>query len=410
MPSEREQISPTPAHGGATTRAFLFVLLVVLLDVVSLGVTLPVLPRLVVSLGQKGKEATSYGVFVASWQVAHLLAAPVLGALSDRFGRRPLILLSCAGLGLDYFLMATASSTSLLLVGRIISGVTAATFSIAAAYVADTTPVADRPQRFAQLGAVFSVGFVLGPALGGALGRIDLRLPFWVAGAVTVATALVGGLVLPESLDASKRTPLNWRKMNPVGALRGLLATRRLAMLSSVAFLYFASQYVFQSAYAIYVGVRYTWGELQTGLALAGSALAGALLQSLAARAIARRLGERRMLQLALASGIISFVIVGSATTGLGSLASVPFGATFGLARAGLLSGMSSEVGAGEQGRLQGALVCLGGIAGALFPTVFTWGLGWGARAGLPGASFYFAGAVACLALVVSALVPPKGG
>ncbi|MFO0640019.1 MAG: MFS transporter [Polyangiaceae bacterium] len=385
-------------------------LLVVLLDVLSLGVTLPVLPKLVTTLGGQGRGMTSYGVFVASWQVAHLLAAPVLGALSDRFGRRPLILVSCLGLGLDYLMMATTSSLTLLFVGRMVSGATAATFSIAAAYVADTTAPQDRPQRYAHLGATFSVGFVLGPALGGALGRLDLRLPFWVAGAVTVATAILGAFVLPESLDPAKRASPRWSQLNPVGALHGLLATRRLALLSGVAFLYFASQYVFQSAYALYVGARYGWRELETGMALAGSALTGALVQSIAARGLARRLGERRMLELALVCGIVSFVVVGASPSGWLSLVSVPFGAAFGLTRAGLLASMTSEVPSGQQGRLQGALVCLGGLAGACFPTVFTWALERGSRAAVPGAPFYVAAGVGVLAVALARAVPPKSG
>ena len=186
MPTN-ESSAPRAVQEGFGRSAFRFVLLVVLLDVLSLGVTLPVLPKLVTTLGGQGRGMTSYGVFVASWQVAHLLAAPVLGALSDRFGRRPLILVSCLGLGLDYLMMATTSSLTLLFVGRMVSGATAATFSIAAAYVADTTAPQDRPQRYAHLGATFSVGFVLGPALGGqALGLVDQLVREIESGEVSV--------------------------------------------------------------------------------------------------------------------------------------------------------------------------------------------------------------------------------
>ncbi len=387
-----------------------FLLAVVFLDVISLGVTLPVLPKLVVSLGGRGENAAVYGVFVAAWQVAHLLAAPTLGALSDRYGRRPLILVSCFGLGLDYLLMATATTLPMLMLGRLISGVTAATFSIAAAYVADTTPPEGRPQRYALLGATFSTGFVLGPALGGILGRVDIRLPFWIAGGFTLLTAVLGTFVLPESLPKDRRSAMTLSKLNPIGALRSLAATPRLRWLTAVAFFYFSAQYVFQSVYALYVGRRYGWVELDIGLALAFSSLVGAVVQTALSRRLSKRFGERRLLLFALASGLVAFAIVGTATTGMVSLLSVPFGAFGGLARAALQSGMSREVPSSEQGRLHGALVCVSGIAGSLAPTGFTTAYSWGQAHAMLGIPFYLAVLVGGIATWCAAFVPePKG-
>lgn len=381
----------------------------VFLDVLSLGVTLPVLPKLVVSLGGGSHGASIYGTFVAGWQVTHLLAAPVLGALSDRYGRRPLVLISCFGLGLDYFLMASAKTLTMLMIGRLISGMTAATFSIAAAYVADTTPGERRPQRYALLGATFNVGFVVGPALGGALARVDLRLPFWSAGALTLLTAFLGVAVLRESLPKERRSPLTVEKLNPVSALRGLTATPRLRWLTTVAFCYFGAQYVLQSVYALYVAGRYGWTEAQVGLALAGSSLFGALVQATLSRRISGWL-RGRLLLVALVSGGVSFVLLGLATTGPISLLSIPFGAFGGLARASLQSGMSREVSEDQQGRLHGALVCVSGIAGAVAPHGFAGGFTWGARVGVPGLPFYLAAGVVALAAACATRVPvPKG-
>lgn len=396
----KEESSPTRDASEERVRrvAFSFLLGVVFLDVLSLGVTLPVLPRLVVLLGGRGENATIYGVFVASWQVAHLLAAPTLGALSDRYGRRPLLLLSCLGLGLDYVLMASATSLPMLMVGRLISGVTASTFSVAAAYVADTSSPSERPQRYAMLGATFSTGLVIGPALGGSLGRFDLRLPFWVAGVVTVLTALSGILLLPESLPPKKRSPVTWARLNPVGALRILIATSDLRWLAAAAFAYFASQYVFQSTYALYVGARYSWHELEVGLALAFSSLAGAIVQTLLAKRAVTRYGESRVLYLALGLGAISLAFIGWARIGWVSLLITPVAAVSGLARSMFQSRASRAVSASDQGRLHGALVALGGLAGVLSPTIFTSTLSWGKQHGIPGAPFYLAAFVSLLA------------
>jgi DHA1 family tetracycline resistance protein-like MFS transporter len=401
MTTEETSSARTASEERVRRVAFSFLLGVIFLDVLSLGVTLPVLPRLVVLLGGRGENATVYGVFVASWQVAHLLAAPTLGALSDRYGRRPLLLLSCFGLGLDYVLMASATTLPMLMVGRLISGVTASTFSVAAAYVADTSAPAERPQRYAMLGATFSTGLIVGPALGGALGRFDLRLPFWVAGFVTILTALSGILLLPESLPPSKRSPMTWSRLNPIGAVRILVATSDLRWLAGAAFAYFASQYVFQSTYALYVGARYAWRELEVGLALALSSLAGALVQTLLARRAAARYGESRTLYIALALGAISLAFTGWARLGWVSLLITPVAAVSGLARSMFQSRASRAVSASDQGRLHGALVALGGLAGVLSPTIFTSTLSWGMQHGIPGAPFYFA---ALLSLVAAGL------
>src|SRR5262245_47429817 len=201
--------------------AFAFVFVTILLDMLAIGMIIPVLPKLVESFlaGDTARASEIFGLFGTVWALMQFVFSPVQGALSDRFGRRPVILISNFGLGLDYIVMALAPSLSWLFVGRVISGITAASISTSYAYVADVTPADERAARFGLLGAAFGVGFVLGPALGGLAGAVDPRLPFWIAAGLSLANALYGLLVLPESLPPERRAPFAWRRANPVGAL-----------------------------------------------------------------------------------------------------------------------------------------------------------------------------------------------
>src|ERR1700682_639837 len=202
------------------TPAFVFIFITVLLDMLALGMIIPVLPKLVVDFlgGDTARAAQILGVFGTAWALMQLVFSPVQGALSDRFGRRPVILMSNFGLGLDYILMALAPTLIWLFVGRVISGITSASISTAYAYIADVTPGEKRAARFGLLGVAFGAGFVLGPALGGVAGAISPRLPFWIAAALSLANAAYGFLVLPESLPAERRAPFAWRNANPLGA------------------------------------------------------------------------------------------------------------------------------------------------------------------------------------------------
>src|SRR5215831_15340973 len=217
----------SPAPRGA---AFIFVFITVLLDMLALGIVVPVLPKLVVDFlaGDTARAAEIYGLFGTAWALMQFLISPLHGALSDRFGRRPLILISNFGLGLDYILMALAPNLWWLFVGRVISGITSASIATAYAYVADVTPPKQRAARFGLLGVAFGVGFVLGPALGGLAGGVDPRLPFWIAAVLSLANALYGLLVLPESLAPARRAPFLWRRANPLGALALLRSQRQL--------------------------------------------------------------------------------------------------------------------------------------------------------------------------------------
>src|SRR5690242_8682176 len=218
-----------------TKRALAFIFCTVALDVLALGLMIPVLPKIVLGFmgGDTAGAAEVFGAFATAWGLMQFLCSPLLGALSDRYGRRPVILISCLGLGLDYVFMALAPSLAWLFVGRVISGITSASFSTGFAYVADVTPPEQRAKRFGLLGVAFGAGFVLGPAIGGLAGSIDPRLPFWIAAGLGLANALYGWLILPESLPASSRMAFSWRRANPLGALKLLRSHRELFGLAS---------------------------------------------------------------------------------------------------------------------------------------------------------------------------------
>jgi MFS transporter, DHA1 family, tetracycline resistance protein len=239
--------------------AFAFVFVTVLLDMLAIGIIIPVLPKLVVDFvgGDAAEGARIYGLFGTVWALMQFVFSPVQGALSDRFGRRPVILISNFGLGLDYIVMALAPSLNWLFVGRVISGITAASISTAYAYVADVTPPEARAARFGLLGAAFGIGFVLGPALGGLAGAVDPRLPFWIAAALSLANALYGLLVLPESLPPERRAPFAWRRANPVGALALLASQSTLIGLATVNFLGNLAHAALPSIGVLYMMYRY---------------------------------------------------------------------------------------------------------------------------------------------------------
>ncbi len=276
--------------------AFIFALVVV--DVIAMGVVIPVLPKLVESFegGDTARAAAVYGVFGTAWALMQFFAMPILGAASDRFGRRPVILVSCLGLGLDYFLMALAPNLAWLFVGRVISGITAASISTAFAYIADVSPPEKRAAAFGMIGAGFGLGFTLGPALGGLLGGIDPRLPFWVAGVLALANAAYGYFVLPESLPKEKRSPFRWARANPVGSLKLLRSHRELYGIAAVLFLMQLSHVVFPAVTVLYMGYRYGWGEMTVGLVLAAVGVCSMIVQGGLIRPVVKRIGERHAL------------------------------------------------------------------------------------------------------------------
>ncbi|MGA9867405.1 MAG: MFS transporter, partial [Acetobacteraceae bacterium] len=270
----------TPGGGAAIA----FILVTVTLDMLALAIIIPVLPELVLGFlgNDTARAARVFGVFGTAWALMQFLFSPVQGALSDRFGRRPVILLSNFGLGLDYVLMALAPGIGLLFVGRVISGISAASISTAGAYIADVSAPEKRAAGFGLISVAFGIGFVLGPALGGVLGQMSPRLPFWVAAALSLANGMYGLLVLPESLPPDRRVGFAWRRANPIGALRLLLAYPGLLGLAVISFLYSLAHQALPAVFVLYGYYRYGWSERVVGFTLAGvgvcSALVGGLL------------------------------------------------------------------------------------------------------------------------------------
>jgi DHA1 family tetracycline resistance protein-like MFS transporter len=332
--------------------------------------------------------------------------SPVQGALSDHFGRRPVILVSCAGLGLDFILMALAPNLWWLLAGRVISGITAASFSTAVAYVSDVTPPAKRAASFGIIGAAFGVGFVVGPALGGLLGAISPRLPFWASAFMALTNVCWGLYVLPESLPKDKRVPFALRRANPLGALELLRSHPMLSGLAASYFFMNLAQVVLPSTTVLYMRYRYGWDTRAVGWVLAAVGVCSLIVQGFLVKPAVERLKERRAMALGLAFAAIGFIIYGLAPTGPTFWIGVPVMALWGIATPSLQTIMTQLVGATEQGRLQGALASLMGLASLVGPLMFTqiFALFIGRRAnlGLPGAPFLLAAALIVGAMLLA--------
>ena len=396
--------SPQAPRRGAV--AFIFV--TILLDMLALGLIMPILPKLIEGFvaNDTAQAARIFGLFGTAWALMQFVFSPVLGSLSDRFGRRPVILLSNFGLAADYVLMAMAPSLAWLFIGRLISGITSASISTAFAYIADLTPPERRAAIFGRMGAAFGAGFVLGPATGGLLGDIDPRLPFWAAAGLSFVNAVYGLLVLPESLGHERRSPFRWRTANPLGALQLLRSDRMLAGLSMVNFITQLAHVVLPSTFVLYATYRYGWDTRTVGLTLAVVGVCAMVVQGGAVGWIMRSLGERGALLLGLCSGTLGFLIFGLAPTGMLSWLGIPAMALWGVSGAAIQALMTRLVPADRQGQLQGAtssVQSMAQLAGPfLFTLTFAYFIGATAPVHLPGAPFLLASMLLVVALAIA--------
>ena len=361
------------------------------------GIVAPVFAPLVVRLegGDTAAAAGMLGLFAAAWALMQFVFSPVQGALSDRFGRRPVILLSNLGLALDYVVMALAPSLAWLFVGRILSGITSSSFATAGAYVADVTPAERRAARFGTLGVAFGIGFILGPAAGGALGTIDLRTPFWAAAALSFANFAYGAFILPESLPPERRAPFRPHAANPIGALAFVRARPALVPLVAAGFFAGVAHDVLPNLFVIYSSYRYAWDERTIGLSLAVVGVCSIVVQGFVVGRVVARFGERRALVAGLVIGIAGQLVYAFAPNGATFLIAIPIWALFGLVNPSLQGLMTRLVAASEQGQLQGALASLRAVASVTAPILFTqiFALAVGDLRGIlvPGSSFVVA-------------------
>ncbi|HEY6375226.1 MAG TPA: TCR/Tet family MFS transporter [Edaphobacter sp.] len=395
---------PTP-RGRRAAAAFIF--FTVSLDMLALGMIAPVLPRLIESFlhGDTSTAAQMLGLFGTVFAVMQFFFSPIVGSLSDRFGRRPVVLLSNFGLGLDYLLMAWAPALSWLFLGRVISGLTSSSIPTAMAYMADVTPREKRAAAFGMLNAAFGIGFVLGPAVGGLLGNINPRLPFWVAACLSLLNGLYGLFVLPESLSRQNRSPFSWKRANPVGSL-SLLKRGSMLAIAAVLLLGYIAQQSLMNVYVIYAEYRYSWTTRTVGLSLALIGVCTAIYGGLLVKPVVAKLRERGAMTIGLIGGALGYSLFGLSRTGLLFWLGIPFLNMMSFTWPAAQSILSHKTSPSEQGQLQGAINSLRGIAGLIGPGLFTFifskSIGPDAILHLPGTPFFAAAAMLIVSLIIA--------
>lgn len=352
--------------------AIAFVLVTAALDVMAMGLVIPVLPILIEEFAGSASTAGWWnGVMVALWALMQFVFSPIIGSLSDRFGRRPVILISIFGLAVDWVLMALAPNLWWLAVGRIIGGITSSSFTAVYAYLADIIPPEGRAKAYGLVGAAFSAGFIAGPALGGVLGEWGPRTPFWVAAALSGLAFLYGLFVLPESLPKERRMAFAWSRANPLGAFRLLRRHAELTGLAWVYFMLYFAHHVFSAVFVLYAAHRYGFGPLETGLLLAFAGLLEMLVQIFLVGRVSARLGDRRTMVVGLVLGAFGILGMGLAPTGWLFIAALVPNALWSLALPTIQSLMTRLVSEREQGQLQGANNSVASVAGVISPLFF---------------------------------------
>ncbi len=385
---------------------FIFVTLVLL--VLGFGILIPVLPGLVTQFngGNVAQGSDSYGLLVGVFAAMQFIASPILGSLSDRFGRRRVILIALAGTAVDYVVMGLAPNIGWMYVGRVISGATAGALATCNAYIADVTPPEKRAQGYGLVGAAFGLGFVIGPALGGLLGRYSLRLPFFVAAGCVAANWLYGAFVLPESLAPENRRPFSWKRANPVGSLLALRRFRGVVDLAWMYFLLMVGNTIMQSIWVLYMGYRYHWTTMEVGLSLTFAGIMSVVVQGGLVKRIIGWTGERRGLVLGLLVSVVIMASYGTATRGWMIYGLIFIGAFGGIAGPSAQALITKHVPPNEQGAVQGSLSGLTSLAGIFAPVFGAWSFGMcigdDARWHLPGIAFYEASVLMLLAIVLA--------
>lgn len=380
--------------------SLLFILFTVALDAIGIGLIFPVMPDLMeeVTGSGLGEAALWGGVLAASFAVMQFLCGPLVGNLSDRLGRKPVLLVSLAVMALDYVAMALAHTVWLLLAARIVAGVAAATHATANAYVADISTPDQRAKRFGLIGAAFGIGFVAGPMLGGLLAGIDVRAPFWMAAGLALANLAFGWFVMPESLTLANRRAFSLARANPLASLRAIRRLPGLKRLLLVSFLYAMTFNVWPAIWSYYSKAAFGWNAQWIGFALAAFGVCMALTQALLVAPMIRRIGERRTAAVGMGLEVVSYGFYGLATSGFWALVFTPIAALGGVTGPSLQAMMSRAVPENQQGELQGVNSSLNALAMIISPLVMTWVFGFFTSASaplyLPGAPFLLSATV----------------
>ena len=375
--------------------AIIFIFITLFLDIFGIGVIVPVLPKLVEQLqgGDLEAAAHSVGWLGALYALMQFIFSPVLGSLSDRFGRRPVILGSLLGSGIDYLVLAWAPTMGWLYFARVVSGITAANISAASAYIADVTPPEKRAAGFGMIGAAFGLGFIAGPAIGGLLGAHDLRTPFFVAAGITLLNWLYGAFVLPESLGKENRRPFSWESAHPIKALVALKRWPIVFGLAGTHFLSVLSGNIYPALWVLYTGYRYGWDSKMVGWSLALVGILAAVVQAGLAGKVLKRIGEKRGIYVGLLGMAAAMFCYGSANKGWMIFAIIFVGSIAGIGSPATQSMISKAVPADEQGAVQGALNSIMSIAGILAPVLwtalFSWSIADERHTKVPGLAFY---------------------
>ena len=358
-----------PSRSRATVA---FVLLTLGMDALGVGIIAPIVPGLVQELAHLPPERAApwIGALIAAYAGVQFFAAPLLGALSDRFGRRPVILASVFGLGCDYILLALAPSLWWLFVGRLVAGATSANVAAATAYIADISPRDRLPRLYGLIGATFGAGFVIGPALGGALGAYGLRLPFYAAAALSLANFCFGLLILPESLKPKDRRPLSWARANPFRLLSGVAHNRALGRLALAWSCSWVGLGAIQSCLVLYTGYRFEWGPQTNGFVLAAVGVSQAVVEGFLLHHITDRMGERRTAILGYGAGALGYAVLAIAVAGWTILPAVMLIALGGLAIPSVRAMVAGSGQANNQGEMQGMLSAVEGLTAVMAPLV----------------------------------------
>ena len=351
--------------------AMAFILVAVLIDMISIGLVVPVLPHIVGTFtGSNDEQARAFLMVTVAFGVANFLGSPVLGALSDRYGRRPILLIGFAGLALSLFVTATATALWVLVFVRLFSGAMQSNISVANAYVADITPPQDRARRFGLLGAMFGVGFILGPVIGGVLGDIDVRLPFFFAGSLALVNWCYGFFVLPESLPPDRRRPFEWRRANPAASLRGLAELKGVGSLVVVMALSGLAQLMLHMTWVLYTKFKFGWGPGQVGWSLFAVGVVSAVSQGLLLKPLLKRFSARTLAVMGMAVGALTYLLFGLATQGWMMFVVISLGLLGGVASAAMQSLVSNAADARTQGQTMGSVSSLNSLMAVIAPVI----------------------------------------